>query len=527
VPFRLASAHALAATGLLALAIGLPESAAAYEEGLHQLIGERALPDDLPRGLARPGAGDAAALRRAAWQAGATHPADDVRRRFLARYPDAAALDDWAWKDLLGLAPEVRVVGLDDFPDLGADARTVAARAARAPDEDGRNRERFAHAPDRSVRRDAWGRPLPADPAQLDMGSLRGISSQAHAHYGLPPLERSDSPEVLRTDPRRFAWPPTARAFAADFAQVHTDLALAAAGLGTPGSEALAWVHLGAAHHYLADVANQIHTLQAIYPFFRDAKLQSWKVELLSAGGLLGPRPGFVDIGIGIVQNHHLFLENLWAKRLREAVAGRPAHPRVAEGLAAIARGDPDLERALDARGLDAAGPFGRAIGGELMEASSREGAEVYEAARDIARPRLSRARYEMADGTDPDLELRPSPDPARLDRFYALQGAGLARAGSALRRHAALFREAVAAAGASPEGRAALRDGALRRLVAERLGALEAREARLAAWVPRAPAAEAVSWGAASAFLLSVALAALVVAAAGAALARRLRRGR
>jgi hypothetical protein len=517
---------ALAVGGLLGLGLGAPARAAAYEEGLHQLLGERALPGDLPRDLVRPGPAEAAALRRAAWQAGAAHPDADVRRRFLARHPDVAGFDDWAWKDLLGLSPDAAVVGIDAFPDLGGDARTVAARAARAPDEDGRNRERFARAPDRSVRTDAWGRPLPADPAQLDMGSLRGISSQAYAHYGLPRLERSDAPEVLKADPRRFAWPPAAQAFAADFAQVHADLALAAAGLGSPGGDALAWVHLGASHHYLADVANQIHTLQAVFPFFVDAKVQHWKVELLSAGGLLGSRPGFVDIGIGIVQNHHLFLENLWAKRLREAVAGRPAHPRVAEGLAAIGAGAPDLERALDARGLDPAGPFGRAIAEELMELSSREGAEVYEAARHIARPRLSRARYEMADGTDPDLEVRPSPDPDRLDRFYALQGAGLARAGSALRRETALFRQALAAS-ASPGAREALRDAALRRLVAERLGALDAREARLAAWTPGPPASETVSWGPAAGAVLALALAAYALALAARAVLGRARRGR
>ena len=507
---------------LLLAALALP--APAYEEGLHQRIGERALPGDLPRALPAPSAADAAALRRAAWRAGASHPDAGVRRRFLARWPDEAAFDDWAWKELLGLTPEARVLGIDAFP-AGGDARDLAARAARAPDEDGRNRERFAHAPDRTVRRDPWGRPLPADPAQLHMGGLTGISSQAWAHYGLPRLERSDSPEVLREDPRRFAWPPDAQAFAADQAQIHLDLALAAAALGTPGGEALAWVHLGASQHYLADVANQIHTLQAIFPFFVDAKLQSWKVELQTAGGLLGSRPGFEEIGIGIIQNHHLFLENLWAKRLREAVEGRPAHPGVAAGLAALGEGAPDLERALDARGLDPAGPFARGVAEELMELSSREGAEVYEVARDLARPRLSRARYEMRDGTDPDLELRPSPDPARLARFYALQGAGLARAGSALRRETALFRRAVAEA--APSGLDRLRDAALRRRVAEGLAALEAREARLAAWTPAPPAAERPSWGAAAATALLAGGAAGGLALAVRAVRRRGRRAR
>jgi hypothetical protein len=489
--------------------------ALAYEEGIHQLLGQLSLPADLPAGLAGPLPEDADALRSAAWAAGASHPDAAVRDRFLARWPSAERLDDWAWKELLGLTPEARVVGIDLFPDLGADARAIAARAARVPDEDGRNRERFAHDAERRLRRDAWGRPLPADPAQLDMGRLTGLSSQAHAHYGLPRIAFSDSPEVLRAEPRRFAWPPSAQAFAADFAQVHTDLALASAALGTPGAAALAWTHLGAAQHYLADVANQIHTLQAIYPFFVDARVQSWKEEAITLGGLLRARPDFVDVGVAIVQNHHLFLEALWAKRVREAVAGQPVHPRVADGLAALGRGDPELEKALDSRGLDPRGAFGRAIAEEVVAASSLEGGEAYQAARDVASRRLSRSRQEFRDGDDPDADLARPPDPARLERFYEVQGRGFARAATALRRHARLFQEATAAASRSAEARAALRDEALRRLVADGLASLEAREARLAAWSPRPPPQAQVNWAAA---VGTPAAAAAVLAAAWAA---------
>jgi hypothetical protein len=498
--------------------------AAPYEEGMHQLIGARALPADLPRGLARAGPADAESLRRATWRAGAAHPDAGVRRRFLARWPEEAAFDAWAWKELLGLTPEAQVVGIDLFPDLGEDAREVAARAQRAPDEDHRNRERFAHDAARRVRQDAWGRPLPADPAQLDMGALEGLSSQAHAHYGLPRVTFSDAPEVLRADPRRFAWPPTAQAFAADFAQVHTDLALAAAAMGTPGGESLSWIHLGAAQHYLADVSNQIHTLQAVYPFFVDAKIQSWKEELLSLGGLVRSRPGFVEIGVGIIQNHHLFLEDLWSRRIGEAASGRPAHPRVAEGLAALERGDEALERALDGRALDPAGPFARAIAEEVIDASSREGGDLYLAARDLALPRLSRSRYEVKDGADPELELRPSPDPARLDRFYELSGRGFARAGTAVRRLTLLYRAAVRD-GAREAERAALRDAALARLVSEGMGGLEAREARLARWTPTAPPREQVSWGVALGVCVAGAL--LAGASAGATRWARGRRAR
>ncbi|HZZ84546.1 MAG TPA: hypothetical protein VFE30_08410 [Anaeromyxobacteraceae bacterium] len=486
-----ARAAGLAAAALLLLA-GLP--ARAYDEWVHQLIGERALPSGLPRGLAPPARADLDALRAATWEAGAAHPDPAVRSRFLARYPTAAAFDDWAWKELLGLTPEARVSGIDLPPSGGGGAALeIAALAARSPDDDRRNQERFAHDAARRVRRDAWGRPLPADPAQLDMGALTGLSSQAWAHYGLPALAFSDDPAVLKRDPRRFAWPPTARAFAPELAQVHTDLALAAAGLRTPGAEALSWAYLGQAQHYLGDVANQIHTLQAIYPFFLDAKLQSWKEEALSLGGLLRARPDFLEIGLGIIKNHHLFLEALWARRMAEAAAGRPDSPEVKAGLDALARGDAALEAALDARRLAPGDPFALAIGRELVEASSFEGGAVYEAARAVASPRLSRSRVTFEG--DPDAWLRRTPEPARLARFYELESRGFARAGSALRRHVRLFQAAVAAAGASPGGRARLRDAALQRLVLSGLDGLDAREARLAAWRPRPPQERRIAW--------------------------------
>lgn len=514
---RLAGLAGLAAAALLA---GGARPARAYDEALHQLIGERALPADLPHGLSPPTRGDLDALRIATWRAGATHPDPAVRSRFLARYPSEAAFDDWAWKELLGLTPEARVSGIDRLPDPDQGrAREIAARAARSPDDDRRNQDRFAHDAARRVRVDRWGRPLPADPAQLDMGARTGLSSQAWAHYGLPELAFSADPEVLKRDPRRFAWPPTARAFAPEMAQVHTDLALAAAGLGGPGARAFSFAYLGQAQHYLADVANQIHTLQAIYPFFVSAKLQWWKEEALTLGGLLGPRPSFLEIGIGIIQNHHLFLEALWAKRIEEAASGRPAPPGVEAGLAALTRGDAALEAALGRDRLSPQGTFARQIAREVIEASSREGAAVYEAAREIGSPRLSRSRV-VFEG-DPDAWLRPRPDPRALARFYDLEARGFARAASALRWHTRLYEEALADAGPGESGRARLRDLALRRLVASGLDALEAREARLAAWTPSPPAERRVDWP-----VPLGAGAALAVAVAAAAWRRRARRG-
>jgi len=468
---------------LAAAALAMPGPAFPYEERVHQIIGERALPATLPRDLARPTMADVDELRAATWQAGASHPDAGVRARFLARYPSERLFDSWAWKELLGLTPEARVVGVDALPEVGLDARAVAAFSSRLPDDDKRNVERFAHDAGREVRRDAAGKPIPADPAQLDMGALTGLSSQAHAHYGLPALQFSDSPDVLKADPRRFAYPPTAKAFAPEFAQMHTDVAIAAATSGTPGGRALSWVWIGAAHHYIEDVGNQVHTLQAVYPFFVDAKMQSWKENALSLWGLLRPRPGFVEIGIGIIKNHHLFLEDLWGARVSDAAEGRPAPAGAVAGLAALAAGDAQMEAALDARALAPSGRFSQAIAEELVEASSREGADVYLAARDIANPRLSRSRY-VYEARTADSELRASPDPARLARFYELEARGFARAASAVRRHVRLFQEETARAGASDEARRAVRDAALGRLVAASLDAMDAREKRLSAWL-------------------------------------------
>jgi hypothetical protein len=474
--------------------------ASAYEEAVHALLDARALPTellDIP--LAHTTAADLVALRRALYRAGASDPDPAVRARFLARYPTEPRFDDWDLKDFLGLNPDLAIQGIDALPPFATAAaptiRDVLTAAAREPDEDRRNQERFAHDEQRKVRRDRWNNPLPADPAQLDMGALHGLSSQAWAHYGLPHLQMSDSPDVLKKDPRRFAYPPTARGFAADFAQEFTDLAVCAATLGTEGGPLLGWLYLGNAHHYIEDVANQIHTLQAVYGFFFDAKIESYKEELRSLGGLLRSRSDFVSIGIGIIKNHHVLIERLWAKRILEAQSGNRVPAEVADGLAAIDRGDGALEQAFDARQVGPGGEFGRMIAEEVIEASSREGAEVYELMRSLARRSLSRLGNDFDDTMDPDAYLRPDADAEKLPRFYRLEAAGFARAGSALRRHVRLYRVLLDQAKRDDAARQAVFDASARRLVRAQLDALDAREARLAKWTPSPPRKETVNW--------------------------------
>ncbi len=485
----------IAATLALTLATS---PARGYEEAVHALLDERAYPAELldtPLTAATPA--DEDSLRRAIWRAGATHPDGDLRRRFIGRYPTADGFDAWAFKDFLGLDPDVPIFGIDELPALPSPTtlRALLPLAAREPDDDRRNQNRFAHDRTRQVRKDRFGRPLPADPTQLDMSPLTGDASQGYAHYGLPKLQFSDDPDVLKSDPRRWAYPPTAHAYAAEFAQLHTDLAICAASMGTEGGLYLGWLFLGNSHHYLQDVANQIHTLQAIYGFFYDAKIESYKEDLKSLGGLLRSRPDFVSIGIQIISNHHLLAENLWSKRVQAAVAGKPSAPEVEEGLANITRGNSDLEKALDGRNLTLADEWGAIITDEVIEASSREGGPVYEAIRELAVRSLSRVGGVYDGKEDPDLYLRQDADPAILTRFYRLQATSFGRAGSALRRDVALFQSILAEGKDGIEARTARFNASAWRLVKTQLAALEARENRLAHFVPRPPEKETINW--------------------------------
>ena len=417
----------------------------AYDERVHTFIEASAfVGQDLALPLLAPAPDDLTWLRREIWRAGAKHSDPSIQEEFLKRYPNE--FDNWSFKQFLGLNPDAVVLGIDKVPALPMPLtpQSILPLGARLPDDDGRNRERYAHDAKRNVLLDRWGRALPADPLQLTMGGLSGLSSQAYAHYGLPKLHFSDDPDVLKSDPRRFAYPKNARAFAAEFAQMHTDLAICAAMLGTDGGVTLGWFYLGNAHHYLGDVANQIHTLQAIYPFFRRAKIESYKEDVRSLGGLLRTRPDMVSIAIQLIENHHVLAETLMAKRIDEQLQEKPTPHVAVNTKQAVTLGDADFDLRLNARKLSSQGLFGQTITEELIEVSSHEGAAVYQSILTLAKKRFSQAGEVYLPSMDPDQALKKDTDAQVLQEFYRLQIRGLARAGSALRRHLQLFQEAV-----------------------------------------------------------------------------------
>ena len=381
-------------------------AALAYNEAVHARITASVFPSE--GALLTPATqADLDAFRALFWRTASAN-AD-----FARRYPAEASFGAWEFKEFCMLDPAARVHGFDLTPD---EARPLSRgellqRASRWPDDDERNRHRYLRDAAHAVVPASDGTPMPYDPATLDFGSLTGTTSQGHAHYGLVDGPLSDDPEVLKRDPARFAVPPTAHAYGAEFAQLDTDLALLAAGSGLAGGPWLSATFAGAAFHHLEDVANQIHTVQVgIYEFFESAFLQSKLRDLKTLGGLLGARRSLKQVGLRLIANHHLFSEDLFARHI--GTVGRDL------SFGAQVSGD----------------PFGLGLAKALIAQSSREAPEVYRLAWTFSAPSLRDGVYghEFDTGDDPDAYVDASRAQA-LAQFYALENRGTARAAQAL----------------------------------------------------------------------------------------------
>ncbi|MBS2026193.1 MAG: hypothetical protein JST92_27645, partial [Deltaproteobacteria bacterium] len=313
--------------------------------------------------------------------------------------------------------------------------------ASRWPDDDERNRHRYLRDLKHDIVHDGWGRPLPYDPLTLTMGSLTGTSSQGHAHYALadPPL--SDDPRVLMKDPAHFAVPSWTRAWGGEFAQLYADLALLARVNNAPAAPWLEATFAGASFHHIQDTANQIHTLQVgPFGFFRAAILQLVKRDLLTQGGLLGERTTLNALGLRIISNHHLLLEDLFAKRVKESIEGHPQVPEVSAALAGL--GTDDAAFAAEAKAKIDSMPPGRFAHGlvkALVAEGGVEGPEAYRLIWRLSVPTLHDGRgyeYDGAKGDDPDkfVDVTGPDAQATLAAFYALESKGLHRATTAQR---------------------------------------------------------------------------------------------
>jgi len=456
---------------LLALFFSSP-AALGYSETVHARITESVLASE-GSPLAPAAQADLDAFRALFWRA-ASGDAE-----FARRYPTQASFGAWEFKEFLMLDPAARVHGFDLTPD---DARPMTRgqllqAASRWPDDDERNRHRYLRDPrTHEVAKASDGTPMPYDPATLDFGSLTGTSSQGHAHYGLVDGPLSDDPEVLKKDPARFAIPPTAHAWGAEFAQLYTDLALLAAGSGLPGGEWLSATFAGAAFHHLQDLANQIHTVQVgIYEFFESAFLQSKLRDLTTLGGLFGERRSLKQVGLRLIANHHLFSEDLFAKHLQ--VVGR----------------DPSFDKLGEARIAASGGQIGLGLAKALILESSGEAPEAYRLAwafsKRTLRDGVSGHEYDGAKD-DPEDFVDTSKTEA-LERFHALENRGTARAAEALQLWQRLFD--------AERGRAApalLRERAVARSLALLVPYHAQAAQRRASYQPAGPERAKIAWG-------------------------------
>jgi len=485
--------------------------------GLEQATGPVSLADTLP-GISDA---DLPAFRRWLYDRAAALPDTALGRRFRARYPSEAAFDARAFREFLMMDGADRVLGVDSFaavyghmrpadramdphPPYVAGRRipllTVLQMGSIYPDLDRRNQNRLARSTDGRVMLTPAGDTVPFDPMTLNLGNLTGLSSQAHAHYGLSRAPKSSDPATLKTRPWDFAvatgFPGPVETYAPDNAQLYTDLALLATLAGRPSWRTLGALWAGNAFHYIADCGNAVHTVQVgVYDIFVDATMQSWIRRITSLFGLLGRAPSRNAIGIDILTSLHTGSERIFQMELLDAVraarsgdtADLPAGmDRV---LAALHSGDDSLRRVLsdtlDKLGAATRVPdFGRAIASVVVDANVRDGADVYRITRGIVDPRLRKGRVALDFDTIPDaaawrwiaVDRRTG-----LAAFNAVHARGVARTIEALRTWWKSYRRAATT---PPSGQPAIVEAVTSRLVRERLAYLDAAEARRRIWL-------------------------------------------
>jgi hypothetical protein len=523
------SSH-LARIALVAGLLAAPSAALGYGVWIHYILPTETLKDftaaiPVPRVKTTilPGATDADLARFREWFYARAAAVSDtgVRHAFLRRYPTAASFDANAFKLFLMMNPEARVMGVDSFEAVyRARTREDAAMDPTAPytpgqrvsleatlqmgsvypDLDRRNQDRLYRESTGHVVLTAHGDTVPIDPMALNWGHLTGLSSQAWAHMGLNHQKHSSDPAVLTLEPWNFVSDfgfPTdsVESFAQPNAQMYTDLSYLAMLGGGRGSEMISYLFAGNAMHYIADVGNQIHTLQAgVKDIYTDATIQYWLSRVTHVFGLFGRTPPRNSIGIDILTNLHTLSENLFETELQNAMrldsAGKKdSIPSSMQGaLVGLRSGDDQFRRVLEAVVVSNQKkywypPYGSLIAGSVIDAGYEEGAKIYRLTRTFAVSRLRKAGVRVDFDTVPASGLwafvRDRSEPqvqAALDTFNILQGRGLGRVNVAIKGWWTMYLTTKQTTAAN---RGRLIDGLMTRLLVTRLNYLAAADAR------------------------------------------------
>jgi hypothetical protein len=519
----------LARLALVTMLLAAPAAAVAYGVWVHAIVPVEVLSRLDPK-LVPPikttmvsGATDADLVRFRLWFYNRAAAIQDsgIHRAFLKRYPNAAAFDARAFKSFLMMNPEAQVLGVDSFaavyrtrtrndaamdptrpyqPGQRVSIATAVEMGSVYPDLDRRNQDRLYRTPDGRVVLTARGDTVPMDPMTLNWGRLTGLSSQAHAHIGLNHEHHSSDPGTLSMTPWNFVIAigfPTdsVESYAEANAQLYTDLSYIAMLSGGSGSDMLSDLYAGNAMHYIADVGNAIHTLQAgIERFYTDATVQFWKGRFKTVFGLFGTTPSRNSIGIDILTNHHTLSEKLFQVELQQAwrldsLGKRDSIPVTMRGvLEGMRNGDPMFKRVLESAVLSNAHkywypPFGSLIAGTIIDSSYQDGATIYRLTRELAVPRLHRLGVAIDFDTIPDANVwdfvQDRSDPgirAVIDTFNIYQGKAMARVHDAL---TSWWDRYIITGRTQPKDRSGLIDGLMKRVLRNQLNYLNAADAR------------------------------------------------
>jgi|GEM_PF-3119568 len=424
----------------------LPRGASAWDARVHELMPERALQGD-PRVktevLPAVTAAELDRFRLSLDTLFRAHPDEKVRAEYLRRWPTPETFDARAFKTLMALNPARPVNGFDVADGLPGPPVQVMRRASAQPDTDGRNQDRLApqRLPD--------GRVVPVDPIILNLGAAQGVTSQNHAHAAFAEVQLTDDPDMLKRDPRRFAWTTgwpggNIRGFAREQTQAHYDLAVLAAMGQNPS---LSHLFFGHALHYLADAGQQTQTVQVgLDAFYVNAKLARSERALKTLGGYLGELRSTRSLTLDMMTTHKTLASQLITTQVLDAAAGKDVPESVKAALGAFAQDDglfkQDLEMSV-ARSVAKASkrgyaPLAALISSRLIDATAGEGSEVYRHILGSVQPRMSNygvrvdAPVEnlaavLADESDPYVK-------AHLESFYWLHAKAFARIGGAYR---------------------------------------------------------------------------------------------
>lgn len=289
---------------LLLAALLCASPALAFEPPLHEALARSSLSEaeskeSLP-GLSR---GDLDSFRRWFYAEAVSHLDAAGRARFQKRWPDGAAFNAFAFRELLGLsgAARLRLQGFD-APTVGpATAAEVLAAGAAAPENDQRHRDRTL-----GRRPEAGVAPVPVDPEVLAFGPGTGAASDVWAFSAAQVVE----------GPRGVA----GQGQGVAFARVFFTLAGAARRWSHPGARTLALTYLGNATHYLQKLASPLWAVAPMHPILSAAAERQYRWRaLLTAGGALGPlRPPGI-IAESLQRNHRRFLDRRTADRFESA----------------------------------------------------------------------------------------------------------------------------------------------------------------------------------------------------------------